>query len=331
MRYSMFSVHDHYPEEGRSVATHYNETMDHMVLAEELGYESFWLAEHHFHEYGTVPNPAVFLAAAAQRTERIGLGMAVSVLPFHHPLRVAEDYAMVDILSRGRLILGVGSGYIAHEFEGFGVSGATKREHFDENLDVLRRAFSGEAVSLHSGFNQIDNVAVNVPPVQRPHPPIYMAALRRESAYFIGRQGYPMLGIPYASVDELDELAGMVADYERGWAESGADETAPPVCFAFHTYCGETDAQAREDAEAPFDYYVRTRLYGKSAGWDEITQRGYCLMGGVETCIERLRRMQQLGIGHVAMMMDFGCMGREKTQASMRLFAEKVMPAVGND
>ena len=79
MRYSMFSVHDHYPAEARSVAGHYGETLDHMVLAEELGYESFWLAEHHFHEYGSVPNPAVFLAAASQRTKRIGLGVAVSV------------------------------------------------------------------------------------------------------------------------------------------------------------------------------------------------------------------------------------------------------------
>ncbi|MFP6749730.1 MAG: LLM class flavin-dependent oxidoreductase, partial [Alphaproteobacteria bacterium] len=130
MRYSMFSVHDHYPEESRGVAEHYGETLDHIVLAEELGYESYWLAEHHFHEYGSVPNPAVFLAAASQRTTRIGLGVAVSVLPFHHPLLVAEDYAMLDVLSQGRLILGVGSGYIAHEFEGFGVAGKTKREHF---------------------------------------------------------------------------------------------------------------------------------------------------------------------------------------------------------
>ncbi len=328
MRYSMFSVHDHYPEESRTVAEHYGETLDHIILAEELGYESYWLAEHHFHEYGSVPNPAVFLAAAAQRTTRIGLGVAVSVLPFHHPLRVAEDYAMLDILSQGRLILGVGSGYVAHEFEGFGVAGKTKREHFDENLDVLRRAFRGEKITLQSDFNSIDNVGTNVWPLQQPHPPIYMAALRRESAYFIGRQGYPMLGIPYASVDELDELGGMVEDYERGWQESGSSGPPPPVCFAFHTYCAETDAAARADAEGPFDYYVRTRLYGKSAGWDEITQRRYCLMGGVDTCIERIGEMRALGIGHVAMMMDFGCMGRERTQASMRLFAERVMPAL---
>ena len=328
MRYSMFSVHDHYPAEARDVARHYQETLDHVVLSEELGYETYWLAEHHFHEYGTVPNPAVFLAAASQRTKRIGLGVAVSVLPFHNPLRVAEDYAMVDILSGGRLVLGVGSGYLAHEFEGFGVAGATKREHFDENLAAVRRAFAGEAVSLQSSFNSIDGVAINILPIQRPMPPIYMAALRREAAYHIGRQGYQMLGIPYASVDDLDELAGMVADYERGWAESDADRPAPAVCFAFHTYCGETDAAARAEAEGPFDYYVRTRLYGKSAGWDEITERRYCLMGGIDTCIRRLNEMQALGIGHVALLMDFGCMGREKTQASMRRFAEKVIPAV---
>jgi alkanesulfonate monooxygenase SsuD/methylene tetrahydromethanopterin reductase-like flavin-dependent oxidoreductase (luciferase family) len=331
MRFSVFSVHDHYPDEARTVAAHYAETLDHVVLSEELGFESFWIAEHHFHEYGTIPDPAVMLAAASQRTDKIGLGVAVSVLPFRNPLQVAESYAMVDVLSGGRLILGVGSGYLSHEFEGFGVDIASKREHFDENLEVLRRAFQGERISLRGAFNKVDDVAINVPTAQRPHPPLYMAALRRESAYFIGRQGYPMLGIPYASVDDLAELGPMVDDYRRGWSESGHPEPAPPVCFAFHAYAGEDDAMARRDAEGAFDYYVKTRLYGKSAGWDEITTRGYCLFGGIDTNIERLRRMRELGIGHVALLADFGCLGRRKTQASLRRFATEIAPAVTDD
>ena len=103
MRFSILSVHDHYPNEKRSVNEHYRETLDNIVLAEELGFESFWVAEHHFHEYGTIPNPAVLLAAASQRTTKIGLGVAISVLPFRNPLQVADvslfrDYQLTQQL-----------------------------------------------------------------------------------------------------------------------------------------------------------------------------------------------------------------------------------------
>src|SRR5688572_22096912 len=103
MRYSIFSVQDHYPSMDRTIDTLYEQVIDQCVLADELGYDSFFVAEHHFHEYGSVPNPAVMLSALAQRTERIKLGPAISILTFHHPLTVAESYAMVDVLSKGRL------------------------------------------------------------------------------------------------------------------------------------------------------------------------------------------------------------------------------------
>src|SRR5215510_2715293 len=140
MRLGLFSVVDHYPAElARSTSELYAEVLEQVEAAEEWGFDSFWLAEHHFHEYGAVPRPPVLLAAAAQRTRRVRLGAGVVVLPFDHPLRVAEDYAMVDVLSGGRLNLGVGSGYLQHEYAGFGVDAAEKRERFDESLEVLLR------------------------------------------------------------------------------------------------------------------------------------------------------------------------------------------------
>lgn len=126
MRFSVFSVTDHHPELPRTIQQFYTELLDEMVLAEQLGFSAFFLAEHHFHEYGIVPSPPILLAAAGQQTKRIGLGVAVSVLPFHHPLAVAEEYAMLDQLTNGRLVLGVGSGYLKHEFAGFYMSPAEK-------------------------------------------------------------------------------------------------------------------------------------------------------------------------------------------------------------
>ena len=148
MRLGLFSVVDHYPAEmGRSTGDFYAELLEQAEAAEEGGFDSFWVAEHHFHEYGAVPRPPILLSAVAQRTRRIRLGSGVVVLPFDHPLRVAEDYAMVDVLSGGRLNLGVGSGYLKHEYAGFGVDPEDKRAHFDEALEVLLRAWTGERVS----------------------------------------------------------------------------------------------------------------------------------------------------------------------------------------
>src|SRR4051812_50163672 len=102
MRYSIFSVNDHYPRLPRTVPQLYNQVMHACELAERLGYDTFFCAEHHFHEYGVVPDPAVMLAALAQRTKRIRLGTAISILTFHDPRHIAESYAMVDLLSGGR-------------------------------------------------------------------------------------------------------------------------------------------------------------------------------------------------------------------------------------
>src|SRR3954465_14637449 len=110
MRYSVFSVNDHHPRLPRSVPELYRQVMRQCELAEALGYDTFFCAEHHFHEYGVVPDPAVMLSAPAQRTKRIRLGTAISILTFHDPRRIAESYSMLDMMSAGRLGSGVGSG-----------------------------------------------------------------------------------------------------------------------------------------------------------------------------------------------------------------------------
>ena len=117
MRYSIFSVQDHYPSESRTVEGLYGQVIEQAELADALGYDTFFVAEHHFHEYGVVPNPAVMLSSLAQRTRRLRLGSAISILTFHHPLSVAESYAMVDRAGRRRLCWASLPAIIRHEFE----------------------------------------------------------------------------------------------------------------------------------------------------------------------------------------------------------------------
>src|SRR6476469_6229478 len=134
MRYSLFSVNDHSFKHARTVAQLYQQVIHSCELAERLGFDTFFCAEHHFHEYGVVPDPSVMLSALAQRTKKIRLGTAISILTFHDPRRIAETYSMVDMMSGGRLVFGVGSGYLAHEFSGFGKEGKEKRERFNAAL-----------------------------------------------------------------------------------------------------------------------------------------------------------------------------------------------------
>ncbi len=166
VRLSIFSVQDHYPDRSRSLPQFYAETVEQCVLADKLGYDSYFVAEHHFSHYGAVPNPAVMLSHLAALTGSIRLGSAISVLTFHNPLEVAESYAMLDILSQGRVTLGVGSGYLKHEFEGYGIDPATKRERYDEAMAVLKKALTGERFSHDAKYHAAKDVRICVKPVQ---------------------------------------------------------------------------------------------------------------------------------------------------------------------
>jgi alkanesulfonate monooxygenase SsuD/methylene tetrahydromethanopterin reductase-like flavin-dependent oxidoreductase (luciferase family) len=327
MRMSIFSVQDHYPMGPRTVAQLYGEIIAQAELAEQLGYDTFWVAEHHFHEYGVVPNPAVMLAALAQRTTRLKLGTAISILTFHNPLTVAESYAMVDVLSGGRLVYGVGSGYLAHEFAGYAVDPAQKRERFDENLAVVTRLLAGERVSSTGGFHSIDAVALNVLPLQHPVP-LYVAILRKEAAYFVGRQGYNMLCVPYASLDRFEEIGDLLSEFRRGRAECGAPAGDNSAAVTLHTHVAETDAQARQNAEAPFNLYVDTRLYAKKSTYDDAMRNGLHLFGSVETVVDKLVALSRMGVDHVMALQNFGLMPQKMVAASMKRLMREVMPRV---
>ncbi|MFI5415324.1 MAG: LLM class flavin-dependent oxidoreductase, partial [Candidatus Lutacidiplasmatales archaeon] len=146
MHLSAFTVVDSYPEDVAAGRDRFAEVLALAETGDRAGLTAIWVAEHHFHAGGVCPSPPVLLSAIATRTRRIRVGALVSVLPFHNPVELAEQYAMVDRLAGGRLNLGVGSGYIPLEFEGFGVDPATKRERFDSALETLVAGLRGEAI-----------------------------------------------------------------------------------------------------------------------------------------------------------------------------------------
>ena len=149
MKWAVFSL-SQMPDQTRRVEA-FDEDLDYFVKAEELGYDTVWLAEHLFSTYGVVTSTQVYAAAVAQRTKRIKIGTAVVAIPFNHPLRTASDFALIDILSHGRLLFGVGRAYQPHEFAGLGVPMAEAREMMNEGVDIVLDAWTQEKVSRPDG------------------------------------------------------------------------------------------------------------------------------------------------------------------------------------
>ncbi len=218
--------------------------------ADALGLHSLWLPEHHFSR-GAVPSPLVALAAFAARTQRVRLGTTSLLLPLHHPLRVAAEVATLDALSGGRAIVGLGRGFRHQVFDGFGVVASEKRDRFDEALDALLRAWSGEPVALsgpHFGAKDGAALALSLRPVQRPHPPLVVAAFGRKGLLQAARHGLAYLASP------LEPLATLAENY-RVWRgeltrELRADSPRAPVMRSVFAAANDEEARCVREALA---------------------------------------------------------------------------------
>jgi alkanesulfonate monooxygenase SsuD/methylene tetrahydromethanopterin reductase-like flavin-dependent oxidoreductase (luciferase family) len=330
MRYSLFSVNDHYPKLQRKIPELYQQVMRQCEVAESLGFDTFFCAEHHFHEYGVVPDPAVMLSALAQRTKRIRLGTAISILTFHDPRRLAETYSMLDLMSGGRLVYGVGSGYLAHEFVGYDRDPKEKRDRFNENLDIVKRLMAGETLSYQGKFSKSEKVVLNVWPHGGRVPPVYVAVLAREAAYHVGKQKNRIFTVPYASCKDFADIGRMLEEYRKGLAEVGLQADDDDHVFTLHTYVAKSDDEAKAHAKAAYDLYVDTRLYAKKHTYEDIIANGINLFGSVQTVTKKMRQLHDMGIRHVATMHNFGGLDPGLVERSMTLFAREVMPAVGS-
>jgi alkanesulfonate monooxygenase SsuD/methylene tetrahydromethanopterin reductase-like flavin-dependent oxidoreductase (luciferase family) len=269
------------------------------------------------------------MAAAAARTRSIRLGVAVSVLPFRNPLHVAEDYAMVDVLSGGRLDFGAGSGYLRHEFAGHGVDPEAKRERFDEALDIILRAWRGERVTHRGRHHVVEDVQLNVLPLQRPHPPVWIAVLRYEAAPFVGRKGFPMMMVPYATTEHLDEIRQATAGFRQAYLASGAPVERLDLPFALHTYVTDSREAAATEAREAMDRYVRTRLYAKSRAYETLLEKDLVVTGSPEDCAATIRRYQAAGMTHLLAIVNYGGLPHRRVLRSMERLAREVVPLVG--
>jgi len=226
--------------------------------SEELGFDEVWFTEHHFIDYGLSVDPATLASAAASRTRRVRIGLAAAILPFHHPLRLAEQMALVDIISDGRLDVGVGRGNRPAEFAGYRVPQHESRERFDETVDVMQRAWSEERFSYRGRFYTLDDIRVIPKPVQRPHPPLYQVCVTKDGIENTALRGWPMLNsVLFGPVEQLvtnrDTYVSTLEKAGRTPAEIAGLLSRWGV--SRQIYVADTDARALEEAKAAELWY----------------------------------------------------------------------------
>lgn len=331
----------------------FDEVFEEIELGEELGFESVWLPEHHFAIYGMLGNPLLLAAAVAQRTKRMKIGTAVMVLPFQHPLRLAEDVAMVDALSGGRLLLGVGRGYQPPEFHGFGVRQDESSEMFEESLGIVKRALTGKKFSCKGKYWNIEEpVEIFPKPLQKPHPPLYMASVSGHSLDVAARHNMSLLRSPQFS--DLDNVAAAFDEYTNLMRHYGHDPAKLDQPVSLRVYVAPTDEEAKaETKHAVWFYHLLATLLpgapGRGAipkGYDkyprdpgalakltieDVWERGTAF-GSPERVTEILKRyMRKLGARNLIIQMRIGGLEHDKVVRSMKLFAEKVMPELSRE
>lgn len=335
----------------QEVARRYQETIEQIVYGEALGFDAVWLAELHFNPlFSVMPAPLLLAAALAQRTTRIRLGTAVLLLPLHHPLRIAEEAAVVDLLSEGRLELGVGRGMITIHFQGFNVPLDESRGRFEEALVIIQQAWTRETCSFDGRFFQVPAAAVVPKPLQKPHPPLRIAANSPETAVFAGEQGYSVFVA--APIHPGRKLPEQVAVYRQALHTAGHPENSEDVAIAFPVYVADSVAQVRHEVEtsflnyfraisrqarlgerdnsAKYDYLRQIRRRVEAITWEQIEPMA--IYGSPASCIAKIEEV------HTQCQMDQlicwfnpgGLIPHRNVLTSMRRFAEEVMPAAAN-
>jgi len=333
--FGLLSVVDHYPQElGRTTADFYGELLEQVEAAETLGFESFWVAEHHFHEYGGIPRPPVWLAAGAMRTRRIRLGSAVVVLPFDNPLRTAEDYAMVDAISGGRLEFGIGSGNTEMDYKVFGVTRENDRQRLHEALEIVLKAWGHDHASHRGEFWRFDELTLYPRPMQQPHPPIWVAGTSAEGLGWAGRQGYHIMTVGHPHPPE--KVRPGVEAWRQGLIQAGYKPEEKHCQFHARTYVNTNTERAREIAGAAITRYDEISRIGRRSltappaeyNWDMMLATGRNNYGTPDQCIKNVHSaMNNYYFDTLTTTFNFGGIPHAEILQSMRLFAKEVMPA----
>ncbi|HEY7966389.1 MAG TPA: LLM class flavin-dependent oxidoreductase [Solirubrobacteraceae bacterium] len=309
----------------------YHRFAQYAISAEELGFASVFLTEHHFTGLGQASNPLTLLAHLAACTSRLRLGTAVTVLPWHDPLLLAEQAATVDVLSSGRLDFGVGRGFRAAEFAGFMQSMEDAAERYAESLAVILRAWTAPGRWSHHGrFWHYEDVLVEPATAQSPHPPIWVGAGSRPSLTAAADRGFKLLLDQVASFDATAERIAVYRErvLETGGAYDASADVA--VTRSLHLVDGPREreraikervelfaevAKLTNDARGP-----RNRMAADYTADIRAATEAGAIIGDADECVARLEQLRDGGVEYVLLI------DRDNSLETLREFARSVMP-----
>jgi alkanesulfonate monooxygenase SsuD/methylene tetrahydromethanopterin reductase-like flavin-dependent oxidoreductase (luciferase family) len=343
MRFGFF---DQLPRaDWQSERQRYQDILAQIELGDELGFDTAWLGELHFiPSFSCLASPLMILAAAAQRTRRIRLGTAVTLLPLHNPVKMAEDAATLDVLSGGRLEFGVGRGATPIYFAGYNVPQEESRERFEESLEIIRRAWTDDRLTYEGKFYQVKELPLAPKPLQKPHPPIRIAANSPETFEIAGQLGLPIFASPLINPPEkLREYLGV----HRDSLKHGKQD----VALAFPVHVSSSREQARRESEpslmhffsmagalikpladAPvktFEAYQQLLERVKKASFEGV-DRNFGIFGDPKYCVDRIHALREEFPMEefIAYFNQGGLIDPATVRRSMELFAREVIPAV---
>lgn len=336
MQFSLFF----FSEDSRGERDKYRLLIESAILADELGFSAIWTPERHFDPFGgSYPNPSLLAAALAMVTRRVRLCAGSVVLPLHHPIRVAEEWAVVDNLSGGRVAMACASGWHLADFVFAPRDFDARKERTWQNLDIIQRLWRGETVAFPGAHDQDVSVATFPRPIQ-PTLPIWVTCTGSPETFRkAGQLGAHVL--THLTAQSVDDLAEHVATYHAALAEHGRDPAAHRVTVMIHTFVGESDPAVKETVRAPMYDYLRSNInlhvrqarergttiaVSQFTADDERTMLEHAfekyyahrgLFGTPATCRKMIDALARAGVTEVACLVDFG-LDRERVLASVR-------------
>jgi len=321
------------------------EVVNQAIAAESLGYHSAWLPEHHFGFFGVLPTPAQALTYIAARTRTLRLAPATVLLPCTQPLRTAEEFAVLDLLSDGRAIFSAGRGYDEREYTGFEIPFHESRTRFDEELVLVRKAWTDENWTFH-GQHHIVAEPINVvpKPVQKPHPPMYVACFSEPTMRMAAEQGFNIIFAPFAASMMFGSLANAVARFKELATQAGFPNAAA-MCSYF-TCIADTPGEKRQAQErllyyltnfipaVPQDpdkapphirYFVDIAERVRRMQPQDLGERSI-VTGTVDEVIHQFEQVETAGIEEVICYFNFGLLRHAETLYQMERVSREVMP-----
>ena len=346
MEFGYFTLSDnHYPNNPRSANQFVLDIREQAILADKIGMHSAWIGEHHFDSLGVNSRPDLLLASIVPLTKNIRLAPAVTVLPLHHPVHVAEAWATLDLISGGRVDFATGRGYDRNEYIPFGADFFSSAEQFEEGIDVLLKAWNSPGPWSHKGkYYNIPEMRITPTPVQKPIP-FYVASFSQTSLQMAARRGLHIIYAPFAAGMIFGGLDKAADAYNEACVKAG-NKPGRKMCSYFIYIADDAKAEAYgrqaqmdyfnhcviraipnklEDAPPTMQYFVKIADNLKAMKGENLTDKSI-LIGTPAQIIDSLKKVEQAGMDEVILYFNVGNKPNAMVKEQMHRFMEEIAP-----